>query len=302
MVSDSGNYLTLDKAAYSFDGVKYSEKLDCLKVFDIMLNERYKGDLYLKYTFDVESVPKEICFLAEDMHNEWCEINGNRVTFDGVSDFDKGIYKADISSFVVKGENQAVIKINYYQSEDVYFALFNEKATEGIKNKMVYSTNIESCYLQGDFGVFAKNGLKKGKNEGVWYGSDFYISEKKKSVTDLAADGYPFFAGNITLKKKFTHGGGDCVLSLKGKFGYAEVFVNGKRAVKSYFDNKVDVSELVVKGENELEITLYTGNRNLLGPHRFVEEECWWVGPGTFELFKGQESDGEYLFGERTLY
>lgn len=302
VISDSGNYLTMDKLQYSFDGVNYSKKLDCLAVFDILLHERYKGDLYLKYTFDIDILPKELYFLAEDMHNEWCEVNGNRVRFDDVSDFDKGIYKADIAAFAVKGKNQAVIKTNYYQSDDVYFVLFNEKATESLRNKLVYDTNIESCYLQGNFGVYARNGLKRGKNKGVWLGDDFYIADKKKFVTDLAVDGYPFFAGMITLKKKFIYNSGDCVLKINGNFGYAEIYVNGIKATKSYFDDKTDVSTLVKKGENELQVTLYTGNRNLLGPHHFVDENCSWASPGTFEMFKECKGEGEYVFGERTLY
>ena len=38
-------------------------------------------------------------------------------------------------------------------------------------------------------------------------------------------------------------------------------------------------------GENEAEITLYSGNRNLLGPHHYLyREEPLAVGPETFEL------------------
>ncbi|MGN1051838.1 MAG: hypothetical protein ACI4SH_00450, partial [Candidatus Scatosoma sp.] len=43
--------------------------------------------------------------------------------------------------------------------------------------------------------------------------------------------------------------------------------------------------EAVKNGGNEAEITLYTGNRNLLGPHHFLDsEEPLAVGPDTFEL------------------
>lgn len=300
VISDSGNYLTLDSLCYSFDGVNYTEKQNNLTAFDKLLEERYEGDLYLKYNFTVDVIPKELYFLAEDMNNEWCEINGQRITFEGVSDFDKGVYKANILQYVDKGENQAVIKIKYYQSSDVYFALFDKNATEGLRNKLVYNTNIESCYLQGDFGVYEKNGLIKGENKGVWYGKEFYIGEKKKTVTDLIYDGYPFFAGDITLKKKFVHNGGECVLNIDGRYGYAEVYLNGKKATKSYFDNKVDVTNLVNIGENELTVTLYTGNRNLLGPHHVENEDLSWSGPYNF-LTGNKELDERYVFGETTI-
>lgn len=301
VLSDSGNYLTLDRLSYSVDGVNYSKPLNHLAVFDTLLKERYAGDLYLKYTFDVEKVPKCISFLAEDMNSEWCEVNGKKIVFDSFSDFDKGVLKADISSLVKKGENVAVIKINYFQSDDVYFALFNEKATESLRNKLVYNTNVEACYLQGDFGVFSRSGLLKGERQGVWYGDNFYIAEKKKFVTDMVLDGYPFFAGEIMLKKNFTYSGGDCVININGNYGYAEVYVNDKRVFKPYFDNRVDVTSLVKKGENQLKIVLYTGNKNLLGPHHGVDENFTWASPDTYMRAASASCDERYLFAETTI-
>ena len=301
VVSDSGNYLTLDKLQYSYDGQVYQQPIHYLGLFKTLLEQRYQGDLYLKYNFIIDEIPSEIFFLAEDMNTEWCEVNGTRIEFDGISDFDKGIYKADISSIVLKGKNQAVIKIKYYQSNDVYFALFDEKATESLVNKLVYNTNIEACYLQGDFGVYARNGLIKGKNKGVWLGKDFYIGKKKKVVRDLITDGYPFFAGDITLKKTFNYDGGECVLKIDGKYGFAQVFVNGKKVDKSYFSNQIDATPFVKKGENQLLVTLYTGNRNLLGPHHRVDEDCLWVGPDTFEKLADTDIYELYLFAETTI-
>ena len=46
-----------------------------------------------------------------DYHdNEWCKINGKMVEFSGSSEFEKQIYKADISKLVKVGENFAEIK------------------------------------------------------------------------------------------------------------------------------------------------------------------------------------------------
>ena len=47
--------------------------------------------------------------------------------------------------------------------------------------------------------------------------------------------------------------------------------------------------------------TFYTGNRNLLGPHHNVSEECGWVDPETYKLVVGCESDGPYIFGESVI-
>ena len=52
----------------------------------------------------------------------------------------------------------------------------------------------------------------------------------------------------------------------------------------------VDISKYLKKGKNELEITLTTSNRNLLGPFHSKEGEPGWVGPETFERFGSWEN------------
>ena len=69
----------------------------------------------------------------------------------------------------------------------------------------------------------------------------------------------------MTLRSTFVSNGAPCVLKLKGRYATAYVKVNGKEVEKSYFGDEADVSSAVKNGENEAKITLYSGNRNLLG-------------------------------------
>ncbi len=300
VVRDSGNYLTLDKLSYSLDGKTYSEKLRYMGIFWELLNKRHNGAVYLKYDFKIKDIPEKLYFLAEDMHNEWCEINGNRVEFSGESDFEKKLYKADIARFVKEGENTAIIKINFYEAENVYYVLFGD-VNESLKNCLVYDTTIEACYLFGDFGVYAEDGFKDGATKGVLIGDDFYIGKKKDVVYDAVKDGYPFFAGDITFEKDFESDGKPTVLKLSGNFCLADIKINGKKVKKSYFADRVDISEYVVKGKNHAEITLYSGNRNLLGPFHLKDvEDPGSVGPYTWELC-GTWKDG-VSFAERPEY
>lgn len=296
-IRDSGNYLTLDKVEYSTDGEKYSKPLSYMGVFNEMLDRRYDGDLYLKYKFTVKDLPQHISFLTEDMNNIWCKVNGKEVIFDGVSDFEKKIRKADITSCVVEGENEAILKIHFFEKEDVYFALFGENVTESLKNCLAYDTTIEPCYLFGEFGVYSEKGLKAGKEKNVLLGDDFYIGKKQKIVTETVESGYPFFAGSITLGKEFNYDGGATVLRLNGRYHLAEIKVNGKKVAKGYFDSKVELKDYLVKGKNVAEITLYSSNRNLMGPHHMKDaEEPIAVAPDSFELlntWKNGKSDKE---------
>lgn len=284
IIESSDNYILLDKLEYSFDGINYSKKIRYMGVLQELLNRRYKGDIYLRYTFEVKEVPNRISLLAEDLHNYWCEVNGEKVVFDGVSDFEKQIYRANIANFVKIGTNSIVFKINFYESDDVYYVLFGGHKTESLKNKLVYDTTIEACYLQGDFGVYAKQPFVRGKEKNVYLSDEFYIAKSQNRVVNTLFDGYPFFAGKMTLKKEFEIDGEPVVLNLMGEFSLAEVKINGKDVKKSYFSNKVDISEFVKQGKNIAVITIYVSNRNLLGPHHYLLGENPEVGPEIFEL------------------
>ncbi|MBE5749899.1 MAG: hypothetical protein E7346_03415 [Clostridiales bacterium] len=281
----SDNYLTLDTLQFSLDGVNYSKKLRYMGVFNELLKLRYNGEVFLKYTFNVEKLPNKINFLAEDMHNIWCKINGNLIDLNCASKFDKKILKGDITKYVVLGENEVIIKINFYESDDVYFVLFGGSAvTEGLKNKLAYDTTIESCYLEGDFGVYSKSGIVKDLCQSDFYrGKDFYISERKTCVDNMIKDGYPFFVGNVEFSDEFTWDKEFCILDLKGNYAISEIYVNDAKVDKSYFSNKADISKYVVKGKNTIKIKIWSGGRNLFGPHHYQIEPPG-VGPNTYEL------------------
>lgn len=285
VVSSSDNYLTMDKLCYSADGVNYSEKLSHLGVFNELMATRFRGTVYLKYDFEVNSLPERLFFLAEMNRVIGCEVNGNPITLTGESDFDKKICKTDILKYVKLGKNEVVLKVDFYLSDHVYYVMFGENIQEGLKNCLAFETCVEACYLQGDFGVYSKTGFSKGEEEGLAFADDFYIAEKNTSVTNTVEEGYPFFAGDMTLEKTFTWNGRPCVLDLQGNYCLSEVTVNGRLVKKNYFDAKVDISDYVVSGENVVAVRLWSGNRNLLGPHHFMGfKEPISVGRDTFEL------------------
>lgn len=296
VVADSGNYLTLDKLRYSFDGINYSPKYKHIGVFNELLNKRHNGEVYLKYTFDLKFIPKTLYFLSEDMNVINCTVNGEQFTLSGESDFERKIYKTDISKLVKVGLNEVIILINFYESDHVYYVLFGDDVQEGLKNCLVYDTTIEACYLQGDFGVYTNEGFTVGKDKNILFADNFYLDKKKENIVDTIKEGYPFFAGKITLEKKFISDGKPCVLNLKGNYCLAEIVLNGKKVPKNYFDAKVDITEYIQKGENIANITLWSGNRNLLGPHHYNEtEEPFFVGPEQYE------STGSWKNGESSI-
>jgi hypothetical protein len=262
-------------------------------VFNNLLDLRHSGEVYLKYSFKVRDIPNQLFFIIEDMNVLSCTINGTPITLGGEWEFEKRIYKTDVSSLVKLGVNDIIVKINFYESDHVYYVLYGEDVQEGLKNCLVYDTNIEACYLQGDFGVYTDGGFTHGNDQTILFADDFYIGKKKEIIVDTVKDGYPFFAGNMTLEKNFYSDGQPCVLDLKGNYCLAEIEINGKKVPKNYFDTKVDLTDFVFNGQNVARITLWSGNRNLLGPHHYNEvEEPPFVGPEQYES-TGTWKDGK---------
>lgn len=275
------NYMTLDYIRYSFDGIHYSEPLHHMGVFNEMLEKRYKGELYLKYEFTVKEKSAKCELLIENTNLLGVTVNGKAAVKTGVSDVEKEIFVYDIAGAVKVGKNEIEAKINYYQGENVYYALFGENVTESLKNCLAYDTDIEAVYLRGDFGVYGD--FTQGKAENVILGNNFYLGEQKKEITSLITDGFPFFKGDITLTQKVNINDTNAKLVLDGRFHLIEVKINGKYVGKMLFGNELDLTGYSAKGENEIEITLTVGNRNLLGPFHRKEEEPMGISPDTFE-------------------
>lgn len=279
------NYLTLDTVFYAMDGENYSGPYSCMGLTQKLLEERADGDIYLQYRFHITTVPRQLFLLAEDMHTRYCRVNGHTVSFDGESDFEKQLYRADIASFVTPGENCVEFKIRFYEEQRVYDVLFGN-ATESLRNCLVYNTTVEACYLQGDFGVYAKDGFREGQQANVYIADAFTLDKRQTAVTDPVLEGYPFFAGYMVLEKTFTVEKNEkTILKLPGNYARCTLRINGRQVEMSYFADSADISDYLKPGENVAEITLYSGNRNLLGPHHYgQDEDPSYVAPRMFEL------------------
>ena len=285
------NYITLDFIRFSTDGVNYSKPWHHMGIFNEMLKRRYEGKLYLKYDFTVDEVPSHCVMLAEDTNTLEVSINGVKVERCGSSDVEKALYKYDVAKYLHTGVNEVLIVMNYYQSEQVYYALFGENVTESLKNCLAYDSDIEAIYLKGDFGVYGD--FEKGKAYNVLIGQNFRIGKQKSEISSLIEEGYPFLSGDITLKQTVNVEDTNAQLVFDERFQMLEVKVNGKYVDKLMFGYKVDLSNYLVKGENEIEVVLTVGNRNLLGAFHTREQENFSVGPHSFERMGTWSEDGK---------
>ena len=300
VVDFSANYMALDFARISYDGVNFeASAMPVVGIFRRLLAERYCGAIYLKYGFTLKEIPEYISFLFEDADKIAVKLNGKDIKFDGISDLDEIYGRADVSDKVVAGENIVVVKYDFYQDENVYYALFGEGVSESIKNCMTYNTMISAPFLAGKFGVYSDN-FRAGYTPWTVHADTFYVAKPPEKIFDIVKQGFPFFAGNISLKREFVVNSDNVKLKLNGRYHYAEITVNGRSAGSLMFTNTIDISDFVVKGKNILEIKLYSGNRNLLGPHhRANDDEDTAVGPYAFDFTDTWLKDGSPEFSPR---
>ena len=287
------NYITLDTLSYSFDNESYTEPRYHMCAFSELLDKRYNGELFLKYTVTVKELPSKCQLLCENTRIKEVFVNGKKSPDFSPSSFEICQLSCDICNMLKVGENEIVIHMDFYQGENVYYALFGENVTESLKNCLAYDTDIEPIYLMGDFGVYGD--IQNHQREDILLGENFYLGKQKSSVECLISDGFPFFSGNITLTEKITLDNTDYQLNLPKELLVVDVEVNGKCGGRMMFTRKLDISDLLKVGENEIILTVTVGLRNLLGPFHSTEGEPGFVGPDTFERF-GSWQDGKSKF------
>lgn len=269
----SENFVTLDAAEMSFDGKIYGEKKNIQGLFEELLRKDYKGTVYIKHTFTLkERFPLKL--VAEKKSYRSFTVNGKELDF-VQSAFDVNFIEADVTESIGTGENELIYSLDFYQHDGVHFALFDPLATESVRNCLYYDTSVENVYLKGDFSVNPDRSLERR-------------TKLPPLTSRLYQCGYPFFKGDLTLKGKvFYDGKGKAELCVTGRFLVADVVINGRKTSMA-LDSEKDVTKYLQRGENEVEITLKSSLRNLLGPHHYKPvAEPMGVNPYMF-TFRGQ--------------
>lgn len=291
VISSTVNTLMLDKARYALGDDAFGEPEALIAIFSRLLEKRYKGKLKLMYEFRCDSVPSDLNVYAEDMNTLSVSINGVPVNGSDTLPHEPKVNIYDASKLVKKGVNEIVVTLDYFQSENVYYALFGEGVTESLRNCMVYDTSLESVYIAGDFGVYPIS-PRNGQTPRTMLCDGFYIADKKPYVKNFVTDGYATFAGSITFESEINCPDGGCLLEIDGRWQTAEIEINGKHK-KLLFDTAADISDMATPGKNTVRVKLTSSLRNLMGPHHFAPtDEPEAVGPEAFDL-SGSWKDGQ---------
>ncbi|HJD23532.1 MAG TPA: hypothetical protein H9694_05230 [Firmicutes bacterium] len=284
------NTLKLDYVRISSDGVRYSAPLPIPAAADALLRKRRNGDVFLKYSFTVEELPETLAAEIEPMNVRTVWVNGREITADGQGTLEKQFLRADIREYVRQGENELTCRIGYHQPDQVYDILFDRAdVTESLINCLTYDTEIDAAYLRGSFGVRSLSGYVNAKPGIALSDGPFVLTALPRELesTRINRQGFPFFAGRMTLRFTAELQDPNRSLRLYGRYATAQVSVNGVEFPPLLLEDELDVRRALRPGINEVCITLCCSNRNLFGPSHVKDDpEPMMVFPDHFDLGK----------------
>ncbi|MHB1151356.1 MAG: glycosyl hydrolase [Eubacteriales bacterium] len=283
------NMINLDYVQLSYDGNHFEQFRPVMHVKDLLFRSRYKGQLWLKYNFNIESNPSSLSVAVEPLDYNSFKVNGTDVELCDQWWLDRSFKTADIASYVKNGNNEIIMSFSYFQRDYVYYVLYGG-VSESLRNCLNFDVEIESIYLFGGFEIAAdKTRFTPSERHSICYDGSFALKEQKDEIDvgDIVTDGYPFFGGAIEIETDYHYSADSGTeLFISGRFAVCEVTVNGNFAGRLMFTNHCDCSKLLIEGKNVIGLKLYNSNRNLLGPHHRHDPEPYGVGPNTFSFEK----------------
>lgn len=284
----SENILTLDYCDWYFDDELQEKNGYVLNIQNRAMKLKRSVKIKQVYRFNAETVPEELFLVCETPEVFEIRVNGEKVNTEKVCGnlIDSAFKKLDIAEFAKVGENEICFETLFCQSAATYDSYEKAVIFESERNKLTFSIEIEPCYLAGSFGVRFSGKREQLENNAIRLTGDFSITEMPEYIElkNIESQGFPFFAGELTLSKKF---GADLsgmeVAFEKTGVNAVEIGVNGKECeTLLWYPFKADISELLIGGENTLSLKLYNNLRNMLGPHHLEMGESYRVTHGEF--------------------
>lgn len=292
------NAITLDYCSFSVDGEAFSAPLPVLDLQNRLEAKRQPASVVQRFyvTVDEEADLSEMTDLrlvVEDAANFDYKINGQQYAF-----VDMGWWRdvcmrvSDISGLLQKGENIIELTTTY------------DPALDANEQNAKKSNELESIYLLGRFAVSSKGGFADKNSRMMFSDGVFSLTNLPDTLSSssVVEQGMTFYAGNITLKSSFTVPNLENALKAGKRFAFDPIekpnavlygiYINGQHVKDvAWAPYKVDITQYLQEGENQIEITLYGSCRNLFGPHHHVLGEPSGVGPSSFERTKGWIED-----------
>lgn len=286
------NAITLDCCRYRIDNGEWQPETAVIKLQNHLLKLQRPCHVTLQFQVDIDEETdwEQIHLCMENPEKFQIKVNDIPYEFrDNGSYIDHAIRKSCVGEYLRIGKNTIQLSCDFKQPPEVYYVLFTQGLHESLRNKLVYDTELESIYLVGRFGVKMAENYTIGSRGCLRGGQTFQLVKPvtKVNISDLTHQGFWFFSGKMLLSQRVninkTRDRRYFLRFQQLNAPAAKIYVNGHYAGNLMFSPyELDITDWLEQGENEIHIQLFSGNRNLLGPHHRPEGECYFVGPETF--------------------
>lgn len=287
IAAHSENILTLDTCDYYFDGTLTEKNGYILNAMYRAIDLGRPVRVKCVYHVTVRDVPERIHLVCETPEIFDITVNGRPVCKTDLGFFrDKSFRRLDIAGLLHAGENEIVLETDLAQSPAVYENIEKGRKFESEKNKLTFDREIEQIYLVGDFAVKTDGKFEDMERDAQRYEGAFVLTALpgQISLSHIERQGFPFFAGEITLRKTFPLS--DTAYRLDARRHGVNVLrarVNGTELPPVLWEPAArDLSGVLHPGENTVELTLVGNLRNMQGPFHLPEGESISVGPHSF--------------------
>ena len=267
------NVLLLDLAEYRLDGGEWQAKEEILRIdsrIRAQVGYKLRTDSFLQPWLEKKPQNKE--HLVELSFEVWSELGLEEafLAFEGEEDVSAEWNGADRMEM-----RESQDKRKFLDESIRMISLGPVRAGENrLKLTVPFGpqTNLEWCYLLGDFGIWTAGGRS-------------VIIKKPKQIGfgDLTRQGFPFYGGNFTYEVKMSTPEGRGILEIPHYRGaLVDVWVDGKPCDAIYMEPyRTDLGQLAA-GVHDIRILLYGTRINMFGQvHNCDEKEAYW-GPKTW--------------------
>ena len=277
----SPNAITLDYCFYRIGDGDWQGPTPVYRVQREMEGQPAGTEVSLRFAFDIAYEPdrRPMYLVIEQPNIYTITVNGTPMRFDDAGWWvDTSFRKVDISRAVVQGANTVEMKCRFFRP-----------TIPGTLRYVMEGVEIENAYLIGDFGVQFVATNPDGPAGTTVAESGFKLVQEDyiPIIGDLTRAGYPFFVGDVQLSQVVDVGSlpdGRAYLEFDDLNAIAaKVRINGHDAgVVFWQPYRVDVTDYLQSGRNEVRVILSTSLRNLLGPLHHKAGELTAASPGSF--------------------
>ena len=263
------NVLLLDIAEYAFDDGDYQSKEDVLRIDNkfrklldypgrtgalaqpyTMKKEPETHILHLRYQFESEISVNNALLALEDAEKVTIHLNGQTVPNNVIGYFTDRSIKTVKLPEIKPGKNILVLDLPFGKR-----------------------TNVEWCYILGDFGVHV-------------CGCESIIAalSPKIGFGDITSQGLPFYGANVTYitEIEMPCDGAVKVHASDYRGSLIGVSIDGERVGSIVLPPYDCIIENVTKGKHKLELTIFGNRHNSFGALHSVNTSQRWFGPNVW--------------------